>query len=230
MKTLANVARLHLVDGRTSTVALPWAVLALSWAINLVIFSAIVTPAGGGRSGGLATIFVFSLVLGIIVAARFLPFGLTLGLSRRTYYLGLLVFIGAVGVIDAAALTVLNLVESQTHGWGLQLHFFRIPWLLAGPWYWTFLTSLVLLLASFLLGTLFAFIYRRVGLVGLVAFLATVAVLLTGVALLISWQGSWTGVGHFFKHLTALSLTGWLAAFAAALAVASYATIRGTSV
>ena len=38
---------------------------------------------------------------------------------------------------------MLQLIERVTGGWGLNLHFFRVPYLLAGPWYLSWLTSFV---------------------------------------------------------------------------------------
>jgi hypothetical protein len=32
---------------------------------------------------------------------------------------------------------VLQLIERATGGWGLRMEFFRVPYLLAGPWYLT---------------------------------------------------------------------------------------------
>jgi hypothetical protein len=227
--TPLKVARLHLIDWITS-VALPWGALTLSWAINLVVFSAITAPKGGGDSGGLATIYAFILVLGITSAGRFLPFGITLGLSRRTYYRGIITLAAVIAAPYAAVLTILNLVEGATSGWGVQLHFFRIPWLLDGPWYRTFLTEFVLMLTVFLLGTLLALGYLKVGLTGVAAFLGIVSVGLMLVALLITWGNGWHGIGNHLEALTALGLTGWLALVAAAFGASGYATIRRLSV
>jgi hypothetical protein len=229
MKTLVNVARLPRLDWLNS-IAVPWGALTLSWAINMVIFGSIPTQKGGGHTGGLATLFAFMLVIGSVTTVRFLPFGLTVGLSRRVYYLGILTFVVSTGVLYAAILTGLNLVESETDGWGEQLHFFRIPWLLDGPWYRTFLTNVVLLVATFMIGAMLGIVYQRFRLVGLTAFLALVAIALTAVALVITWHHSWHSVRNFISGLTALGLTGWLALFVALLGVAGYATIRRATV
>jgi hypothetical protein len=229
MKTLVNVARLPRLDWLNS-IALPWAALTLSWGINMVIFASVPTPKGGGHTGGLATLFAFMLIIGSVTTVRFLPFGLAVGLSRRVYYLGILTYVAMTSALYAAILTTLNLVESETDGWGVQLHFFRIPWLLDGPWYRTLLTTFVLLAASFIVGAMLGIVYQRFRLVGLTAFLALVAIALTMVALVITWRHDWQSFGHFMSGLTALGLTGWLALFVAVLGVAEYATIRRATV
>jgi hypothetical protein len=229
MKTLVNVARLPRLDW-LNTIVVPWGALTLSWLINLVIFASIPTPKGGGHTGGLATLFAFMLVIGSVTIVRFLPFGLTVGLSRRLYYLGIMTYVAMTSALYAAILTALNLVESETGGWGVHLHFFRIPWLLDGPWYRTFLTTFVLLVATFMIGAMLGIVYQRFRLLGLTAFLALVAIVLTVIALVITWNHDWHGFGHFVSSLTALGLTGWLALFVAVLGVGEYATIRRATV
>lgn len=229
MKTLIHVAKLPRLDWINS-IAVPWGALTLSWAINMVIFASIPTQKGGGHTGGLATLFAFMLAIGSVTIVRFLPFGLTVGLSRRVYYLGIMTYVALTSALYAAILTALNLLESETDGWSLKLHFFRIPWLLDGPWYRTFLTTFVLLVATFMVGAMLGIVYQRFRLVGLTAFLALVAIALTIVALVITWHHGWHSFGHFVSGLTALGLTGWLALFVAVLGVGEYATIRRATV
>src|SRR5215469_8557790 len=81
MKTLVNVARYHLVD-RLTYVAVPWAILAFSFLINLVIAATVPQPPGGIYTGGLVSIYVFLLICGVLSMTRELPFGLMLGVSR----------------------------------------------------------------------------------------------------------------------------------------------------
>src|ERR1700722_12489977 len=88
MTNYINVARYHLVQ-RFNYLILPWAILAFVFVVDVVILA--LTPAGHGSHryvGGLASLFVISFTLGLQSVARSLPFGLALGLSRRTYYLG----------------------------------------------------------------------------------------------------------------------------------------------
>jgi predicted lysophospholipase L1 biosynthesis ABC-type transport system permease subunit len=82
-----------------------------------------------------------------------LPFGLALGVSRRSYYIGTAVLAVATAVVYGLALTVLNVIEGSTGGWGVSIHVFRVPYLLDGPWYLTWLTSLVGPTLLFVYGT-----------------------------------------------------------------------------
>jgi hypothetical protein len=75
-------------------------------------------------------------------------------------------------VIGLAARAELQAVERATGGWGLSLHFFRVPWIMDGPWYQTWLTSFVLLVLFFLYGMWYGLVFRRWSMPGLVAFIA----------------------------------------------------------
>ncbi|HEY3088344.1 MAG TPA: hypothetical protein VGJ59_09795 [Jatrophihabitantaceae bacterium] len=45
-----------------------------------------------------------------------MPFGLALGVSRRSYYIGTAVLAAATAVVYGLALTVLNVIEGSTGG------------------------------------------------------------------------------------------------------------------
>jgi hypothetical protein len=90
----------------------------------LVIAAALPGPQGN-YTGGLVTIYAFLLFCGALSMTRSLPFGLMLGVSRRTYYLGTTLLIAVLGVVYGLGLTVLQTVERATGGWGVGLHFFR---------------------------------------------------------------------------------------------------------
>ncbi len=108
--------------------------------------------------------------------------------------------------------------------------FFRVPYLLDGPWYLTWLTTFVVLTLLFVYGMWFGLVYRRWNLAGLVAFVtAQVTALLIG-ALAATWAHAWRGIGHFFTSLSAAGLTGLLAAFAVMLIAGGFTTMRRLTV
>jgi hypothetical protein len=219
MNTLVNVGRYHLVD-RITWVAVPWAIMAFSFLVNVVISGSVPTGPHGNYTGGLVTIYIFLLICGSLSMTRSLPFGLMLGVSRRTYYLGTALLVLALGVVYGLGLTLLQLVERATDGWGLRLHFFRIPWIMDGPWYETWLTSFVLL----------GLVFRRWNLPGLVAFIAAQILVALLVVVAVSMTHNWSAFGHFFTTVTALALTGVLAVLAAAMGLGGLSTIRRVTV
>jgi len=130
----------------------------------------------------------------------------------------------------AAILTALWALEGATNGWGLQMHFFRVPWILDGPWYQVLVTNGVLLALVFLIGLWTGLIYRRFGLIGTLAFFGLWTVLGVGAVLLVTWRQWWPAVGSSQSDLDALAASGMLALAAAAVAGGGYLTIRRITV
>jgi hypothetical protein len=237
MSTLVKVARYHLVQP-FQYLALTWMVLAFSFAVNVIVFG--ITPVDhhtaqtastdSRSTGALSSFFILFLVLGVQSIGRSLPFGLALGVSRRSYYMGTALLAVVLACADGLALAALQAIERATGGWGVQMGFFRVPYLLDGPWYLTWLTSSVGLTLLFVYGMWFGIVYRRWSLVGTLMFIAAQVTVLLAAALLVTWSHGWTGVGHFFTGLTAAGLTGLLAVLAVALLAGGHATIRRATV
>ena len=244
MRTWRDVARYHLVMP-WAILLIPWAILAVSFIVNLVIFSLApvghhealtsqglvqVANAAHNYTGGVASIYILFFAIGASIVGRSLPFALTLGVSRRSYYTGTALLGVAMAVADGLALTALQAIERATGGWGVRMHFFQVPYFLAGPWYLTWLTSLVALAVLFVYGMWFGIVYRRWNLPGVVAFTVSQVAVVLAAVLLVAWADAWSGVGHFFTALTAAGLTGLLAVLAALLLAGGHATIRRVTV
>jgi hypothetical protein len=229
MSDLVKVARYHLVN-RVGYILMPSAWLAFIFLVNLIIIWIINPPASGGHTGALASIFIIFLALGIQTMVQSLPFGFALGMTRRAYYLGTILLVIGLAVVYGLALTVLQEVERATGGWGVHLGFFRVSFILNGPWYLTWLTSSVGLGLIFVYGMWFGLVYRRWNLVGLLTFIAAQITVLLAVALAVTWAHVWHGVGHFFSTLSAVGVTGVLAALALLLVVGGAGTIRRVTV
>jgi hypothetical protein len=120
--------------------------------------------------------------------------------------------------------------ERATGGWGLHLGFFRVPYILNGAWYLTWLTSFVALTLLFVYGMWFGLVYRRWSLVGLVGFVASQITVLTIAALAVTGAHAWHDIGHFFTALSAAGLTGLLAALMVVLLAGGFTTMRRVTV
>lgn len=230
MNTWIKVARYQLTD-RNMFVISPWSILTLDFLIVLVIVANI--PRSHGQvayTGALAGIYVVLLISGAMNISRQLPFALALGVSRRSFYAGTALVALAVAAVYGLALTVLQLIERGTGGWGLNLHFFRVPYLLAGPWYLSWLTSFVGLALMLAWGMWFGIVYRRWSMVGLLSFIAVQVLALTAVLLIIAGANAWHSVSRFFTTLTIEGLTGLLAVLTVVLLAGGYATVRRLTV
>src|SRR5699024_444596 len=117
MNTYLNVARYHLVD-RYQYTALPIATTAGVAILHLVIFVILPDVPENMYTGGQFALYFFLLVLGSISVSRSLPFGLALGLTRRDYYIGTIMFVAALAIVYGLGLAVLQQLETSTIGWG----------------------------------------------------------------------------------------------------------------
>jgi hypothetical protein len=229
MTRLVNVARYHLIDG-LNYVVLPWGVLAVTCLLDIVISALVPRGTGDSYQSAVVVIYIFLFVLGVLSMTRSLPFALALGMSRRTYYLGTALLIGAMAAGYGLALTVLSLVEGATGGWGLSVHLFRVPWILAGPWYQTWLTSFVGLILLFAYGMWYGLVYRRWSILGLVGFAVAQALVVLAAVAAISLSGNWPAFGHFFGSVTVPGLVGALAALAVVMGLGGFSTLRRVTV
>ena len=229
MNTLVNVGRYHLVD-RLIWIVMPWGIMAFSFLVNIGVALAVPTSSRGIYTGGLVSLYVFMLLCGSLSMTRSLPFGLMMGISRRTYYAGTALLVLTLGVVYGLGLTLLQAIERATNGWGLNLHYFRIPWIMDGPWYETWLTSFVLLVAFVLYGMWYGLVFRRWSVPGLVTFVAAQIVVALLAVVAVSVTHSWSGVGHFFTTVTALALTGVLAVVALAMGFGGLTTVRRVTI
>ena len=242
MSTLVKVARYHLVQPY-QYVGVAWMFLTFIFAANVIIFGLIpvnyhtvltanglVSVVNARYTGALSSFVIIFFALGVQSIGRSLPFGLALGVSRRSYYMGTALLAVVVACADGLALTALQAIERATGGWGVHMNFFRVAYLLNGPWYLTWLTSFVGLTLVFVYGMWFGIVWRRWNLAGTLAFIAAQVTALLGAALAVTWAHGWAGVGHFFTGLTAAGLTGLLAVLAVALLAGGTATIRRATV
>ncbi|HEY1639196.1 MAG TPA: hypothetical protein VGG35_00785 [Streptosporangiaceae bacterium] len=228
---IVNVVRYLLLD-KITYLALPWAWAAFGFLIDVVVLQ--LTPAGhqGGHRwvAGLAPVFIFAFVQGTQTVARALPFGLALGASRRTYYLGAASLAAALGASFGLLVALGQIAERATGGWGMNMAYFRVPYLLSGSWYQSWLTAAVAFVLLFAYGTWYGLVYRRGGMVGTVIFGGAQVAVLALAAVLTTWAHDWAGLGRFLTAITAAGLTAILAAGAAVLLTGGLATIRRLTV
>lgn len=244
MKSLLKVARYHMVQPLVF-VGLPLLNLTLSFLVCLIVFGLIpvglhhVLTAHGVASvpntharwtGAIAALFVTSFAISVQSIGRGMPFALTLGLSRRSYYAGTALLGAVLAFANATVVTVMQAIERATDGWGVHMSFFRVPYILEGPWYVTWLTSFVGLTLLFVYGMWHGIVYRRWGIFGTVTFIAAQVLLALVAAVSVTLTHAWPSVGSFFIGLTALGFTGVLAAAAAVLLAGGHVTIRRAAV
>jgi len=104
VRTWVNVARYHLVQPMIY-LGLPWAIMAFSFAVNLIIFH--LAPGGRHYTGAVAVIYLFFFIMVFI-------YGMWFGLVRRRWSLpGTVTFIAA----QVTALLAVALLITWAHAW-----------------------------------------------------------------------------------------------------------------
>lgn len=226
---LAAVLRMNLVDAR-NRVGIPWAILALIFVINLAIFWAVQAGVGssdGGITGALTAMF---LVVGsqyLITMTQVMPFALSLGITRRHFYTGVLSLLAVETLLHSVLLTVLLEIEGATGGWGVGMQFFAVGFLSGQN---VLLTLLCYWVPMFVIGAvflLFGAVFRRWGQLGVWA-LGVGAGLVVGVAVvLVTLQQAWPAVGRFLTGTPVpLLLAGYPLLVGVLAAVGGYLVVR----
>ncbi|HEY3506312.1 MAG TPA: hypothetical protein VGN37_26430 [Actinocatenispora sp.] len=226
--SILTVVRYLLLD-RFTFLVLPWAWAAFGFALDVVVLQIVPTGATGQRwVGGLAAVYAVVFVLGVQAVARTLPFALALGISRRTYFLGAATLAVALAVCFGVVVTVGQAVERLTGGWGLRMAYFRVPGILDGPWWQTWLTATAAFVLLFGYGMWYGLVHRRAGLAGTMVFTAAQAIVLAALAAVTTWTHGWAHVGHVLA--TTSVLPAILAGLAVVLLTAGLVTVRRLAV
>jgi hypothetical protein len=218
VSTWVKVARFNLLRP-TIYVLLPW-VLPFSFAVG-----ALTARHSHEATGYLLTFFLYFAVQGMQAVGRSLPFGLMLGASRRSFYSGTALFGLGLALVSGLVLAALQAIERATGGWGLSMHFFRVPYLLNGPWYATWLTAAVGLLALWVYGMWHGTVYFRWGTLGTLAFIAAQALVVVAAGLVVT-AGHWHVFASAGVSSAGFGLTGAVAVLAVLLLAGGRATIR----
>lgn len=221
MNTWVKVARFNL-ERPASYLALP-CVLPLAFVVGAIAAG---HAPGHDASDYLFIFFVYFTVQGGLCIGRPLPFGLALGASRRSFYSGTALHGLILAVVSGLLLAALQAIERATGGWGLSMRFFRVPYLLNGPWYVTWLTAAVLAFTLFAYGMWSSIVQRRWGTPGTLTFIAAQA-LVVAAGSAVAWRVRSAG-GSF--TLTVLELTGVIAALAVLALAGGQLVIRRATV
>ncbi|GIF77532.1 ABC transporter permease [Asanoa siamensis] len=227
MKRILDVARLHNVAW-VAQLGWPWGIMATSLVINILLFASIDEAAPGKTStGGLSSLYITTAIVAAISISQVFPFALGMGVTRRTFYLATVLVNVVQAVVYGVLLYLLNLIEGGTGGFGIGLHFFRVPYVdVSNGLLQVAVYAVPFLFLNFL--AIFAAVwYVRYGTNGFFA-LATATILVLGLlAVLVTWQGWWGDVWHWLSTQHQISLlVGWPALVAAVAALGGMAAIR----
>lgn len=207
MKRVLDVVRIQSVSW-VMLVALPVGILALTFLLNYAIFALLGDAAApeGRVTGALMSIY---LVLGIShlqSMTQTFPFALGISVTRRDFYAGTGVVVVAQSIAFGLLLTLLELLERATGGWGIGLKYFGLPFLVQDNVIAQWLVYTVPFLAISALGVFMGVVFKRWGQLGVYVATVGAAVLLTAAALVITWRQWWPAVGEFLGSQPPMAL------------------------
>lgn len=224
-----TAARLNSV-GVGVRLAIPWMVVGAAFLINLLIFGLIrANTADGdpGVTGALAALYFAAGIAHLQTTTQTFPFALSLGITRRNFYLGAGLVLLAETIVHSVLLTVMLAIERSTGGWGLDLRFFGPEFVVqsnplaqvaayGGP-----------LLALGFIGMMVGTLFKRWGQIGVYAAAIGTTLVLGGLVVLVTWQQWWGAVGTFFTTTpTMLLLAVYPLVIAVLAGIGGYLLVR----
>lgn len=224
MSRTLNVIRLQLINKQTF-IWVPLIVLGGAVLVSVLIYAMIpgTEPKYGGA--GQAPLWVFFAV-GLSAMTMTFPFSQAMSITRREFFVGTM----ATAILGSAFMGVLFLIgggiEMLSNGWGVNGYVFYLPWLWeAGP-LGAFLVYFTLALFFFVVGFTGATIYKSWGPVVTTVASVAPALVLLGIAYLITRLELWGQVWIGILDLGALGLALWGLVVVAVLAGISFLAFR----
>ncbi|BBF99568.1 MULTISPECIES: hypothetical protein [Pseudonocardia] len=225
-----------LAAARLSTVAFrgrvlgAWLILAAIFIVHQAIWWVIRANAGGepnGFTGALSSFYFIVASTYLALMTQVMPFGLSLGITRRHFYLGTTLLVAAETLLSAVFLTLLLQVERWTGGWGLQVQFFEMFFMGQPNLFLQVLAYWVPLMTISFAFVAIGAVFRRWGQFGVWAVCVGLLVVVAAIVMYFTWQDAWLSFGMFFVETpTILLLAGYPLILAALSLVGGYLVLR----
>ncbi|WP_027087743.1 hypothetical protein [Cohnella panacarvi] len=227
MNRIRSVVHMHMKD-RLGWFILPWVILGSSFVVNLGIAAYAEETI---TTGGLASIYIYMLVGGIVSLVQTYPFAVGFTMRRKDYVIGTLATMAGFSAYSAIVLMLLGAIEKET-GWGVDLNFFHLGYLSEGnllaQWWVHFGIMLNMLVGGFLISS----IHRKFGKNGMFAFFIGISLILSVVIFLVSTNDGWDAIGRWLRDNppTAAELSTYLFPLTVIFGFASHLLLRKAAV
>jgi len=197
--------------------------------INVVIGSMLKLEEGY-YSGGIASIFIYLLLLGIAVVIQTFPFAFGLGIRRTDYFIGTLLMFALSGIVVATILLLLSLSETYITGQlHVNFHYFHLPYINDGNLFeqwWTYFATAVNFTTT---GFVITMIYRRFGRMGMFIFFPIILAVGSIFSYLCTYYGWWNTIWTSLSSQSAAQLAIWLFSLAVIYSLLTFLMIRKTT-
>jgi hypothetical protein len=228
MNRVLAAARLQVVRPQI-ILGIPWLVVGISFAINWAVWvlADLRNEPGAGFTGGVLALYVTVGVVFVQAFTQVLPFAMGVSLSRRSYWLGV-VLIGVLSALGyGVALAALSAIGDATDGWGVGLSFWAPEPMNVDSFLLQVLVSGVPMLTFVFAGIGIGVVFKRWGPNGLWALSILATLLLGALAVLLTALGAWRDIGAWLADQSLLTLSvGVPLAITAVVAALSFGGIR----
>ena len=226
MNAVRTVVKMHTRD------TLIWS--GILWGLSLQFLATLIVVLmirffGGTTTfypGGLIAICAIMFVVGIVTLNDTFPVALGWSCRRTDYFLGTTVMAVAVSAVAAVLLLLCSRLEIVTGGWGVELHYFHLPYLNDGSLIEQLCIYFVVLVNPYFLGFVIGSIYRRFGRAGTLIFLLIVFLLMSLFSFVWTYLRWWGALFHWFSQFTAFELALGLLPVTAFYLLVSYLLLR----
>jgi hypothetical protein len=228
MNRVLAAARLQVVRPQI-ILGIPWLVVGISFAVNWAVWvlADLRNEPGAGFTGGVLALYVTVGVVFVQAFTQVLPFAMGVSLSRRSYWLGV-VLIGVLSALGyGVALAALSAIGDATDGWGVGLSFWAPEPMNVDSFLLQVLVSGVPMLTFVFAGIGIGVVFKRWGPNGLWALSILATLLLGALAVLLTALGAWRDIGAWLADQSLLTLSvGVPLAITAVVAALSFGGIR----
>lgn len=227
MNHTVGMLKMHFKD-KWLWLFMPWLILLSSFFVNVIIAFFIDEPM---YTGGLASLFIYMLIIGSVVLVQTFPFALGFSQRRTDYFIGTSFMAIIISAVFSLLLFLLSITEGNlTGGWGLELYFFHLPYLNDGTGIEQLWMYFVSILHMFYSGFIISSIFRRFGRNGLIIFAAVIFILISVCTLLITYNQWWGHIISWITDHTAFELALWTMPLTILYALLSFGMLRRSTV
>lgn len=228
MNRVWRVLRIQLVNA-PMVLAFPLGILALTLAINIGIFAAIGDSAAPDErtTGALVSIYIVLLVAHLQTITQVFPFALGLSVTRRAFFAATALLVTGQALGYGILLYLLKLAEGATNGWGVQMRFFRLSFLVEDNALLQILNYTVPFLFFSFIGVFVGVVFRRWSQPGVYVMMVSTGLVVAVAVVVATWQRWWPAIGRFFTDQSSLALlAGYPIVLAALFAGGGYLLLR----
>lgn len=207
---------------------IPWFIIGANFLINLIIALSLELDESI-NTGAITSIFIYTLIAGVITIKETFPFALGLSIRRKDYFFGTAVTVLIVNAFSALVLAILSIIEEATNGWGVRLHLFKIQFLNDLSLIGTLGIYLIVLLHMYFLGFAISSLHRRFGSASMYIFFTSLLLIGTVGSFIFTRFGFWGDLLNWIIH-SYMDLFWWMVPLVVVYLVAAYGLLRRATV